>query len=150
MAGKSSAKPTRRRLGPWIAAAAVAVALVGGGLYYLSPSASALVWHVRTALTDRPRSSNHLTLDPALFAGQARDAYEVAERHPELLAQLHCYCGCDRYLGHQTLLDCYRTDHGAHCPICVGEAVDGERLYNQGVPIEQIRTVLRERYKRGE
>ena len=37
-----------------------------------------------------------VTLDPDQFVGPAKQAYQVAEKSPALLAQLHCYCGCDR------------------------------------------------------
>lgn len=39
-------------------------------------------------------------------------AYQLASEIPEVLAQEPCYCYCDRY-GHQSLLDCYASDHGA-------------------------------------
>lgn len=39
-------------------------------------------------------------------------AYNIAERIPEVLAQQPCYCWCDKF-GHGSLLDCYKTDHGA-------------------------------------
>jgi hypothetical protein len=93
---------------------------------------------------------NVVTLDPALYTGPAHEAYRVAREHPGLLAQLHCYCGCDRVLGHNNLLDCFRDTHGGHCAICVGEAIDAERLYKAGTPVDQIRDALRERYKRHE
>jgi hypothetical protein len=93
---------------------------------------------------------NVVTLDPALYTGPAHEAYRVAREHPALLAQLHCYCGCDRERGHANLLDCFRDSHGGHCAICVGEAVDAERLYQTGTPVEQIRDVLRQRYNRRE
>lgn len=89
------------------------------------------------------------TLNPALFRGRVAAAYEVAKRDPGLLVQLHCYCGCERDLGHRNLLDCYRTRHASHCPICIGEALDAERMAQQGVPIEEIRDALRTRYSHG-
>jgi Protein of unknown function with PCYCGC motif len=92
---------------------------------------------------------NVVTLDPALYTGPAHEAYRIAREHPELLAQLHCYCGCDRIHGHNNLLDCFRSSHGGHCAICVGEAVDAERMYKAGTPVEQIRDALRQRYSRG-
>jgi len=91
-----------------------------------------------------------VTLDPALYKGPVHDAYLVAREHPELLAQLHCYCGCDRLHGHNNLLDCFRDTHGGHCAICVGEAVDASRMYAAGTPVEQIRDALRARYNRPE
>jgi len=86
------------------------------------------------------------TLDPALFTGPARQAYQLAGKNPALFSQLHCYCGCDRLYGHKSLLDCYRDGHGARCEICVGEALQAKTLANQKTPVEQIREALRERY----
>jgi hypothetical protein len=87
-----------------------------------------------------------ITLDPNLFPGEPHQAYLVAQSHPDLLAQLRCYCGCERDAGHRSLLDCFRSKHGSICPICMGEAVEAGRLTAQGVPVEQIRDLLRSRY----
>ncbi len=87
-----------------------------------------------------------VTLDPKQFQGEVRKAYQVAQDDPALLAQLHCYCGCDKADGHRNLLDCYRTEHGAHCEICVGEANDAEAMAKRGMSIDAIRDALRARY----
>ena len=94
-------------------------------------------------------SDNGITLDPAQFQGDVRKAYEVARHHPELLAQLHCYCGCEQHDGHKSLLDCYRSDHATACDICVGEALTASQLAESGTPIDQIREALRQRYAHG-
>ncbi|MCS6926609.1 MAG: PCYCGC domain-containing protein [Candidatus Binatia bacterium] len=47
------------------------------------------------------------------FTGRIREAYQAAADIPEVLATLHCYCGCDKSLGHRSLLDCFVDDHGA-------------------------------------
>ncbi len=86
------------------------------------------------------------TLDPKQFTGQVRQAYQVAQDNPDLLAQLHCYCGCDRTNGHKNLLDCYRDHHGASCAICTGEALEAKKLFEQGASIETIRAALRARF----
>ncbi len=86
------------------------------------------------------------TLDPMQFTGPVREAYKVAEENPDLLAQLHCYCGCDRANGHKNLLDCYRDHHGASCSICTGEALEAKKLFDQGASIEMIREALRARF----
>ncbi len=91
-----------------------------------------------------------LTLDPKLFKGEVREAYAVAEQDPALLAQLHCYCGCDKTEGHKSLLDCFRDKHGSTCAICVGEAREAQVLAKQGMPIEQIRDSLRARFGGGD
>ncbi len=86
------------------------------------------------------------TLDPMQFQGEVREAYKVAQDNPDLLVQLHCYCGCDRTNGHKNLLDCYRDYHGASCAICTGEALEARKLFDQGASIEAIRAALRARF----
>jgi len=93
--------------------------------------------------------NERVTLDPDQFVGPARQAYQVAEKSPALLAQLHCYCGCDRVYGHQNLLDCYRGDHGSKCEICIGEALMAQQLSEQGSPVDQIRDAIRRNYAGG-
>ncbi len=63
------------------------------------------------------RLEDALPLPKILPASQFRipivaKAYRVAARIPEVLAQQPCYCWCDKF-GHGSLLDCYKTDHGA-------------------------------------
>ncbi len=96
-----------------------------------------------------PGAQLRITLDPKNFQGNVREAYEVAEKDPALLAQLHCYCGCDKTDGHKNLLDCFRDTHGSTCAICCGEARDAELMATRGMPVEQIRDALRARYAHG-
>jgi len=53
------------------------------------------------------------TLSPELFAGSVKAGYEIAQAIPDVLAELRCYCGCDRSIGHRNLLDCFVDDHAA-------------------------------------
>ena len=63
-----------------------------------------------TASAGRPYPK---TLPPEMFTMPAvAQAYRIAQRIPEVLAQQPCYCWCDKF-GHGSLLDCYATDHGA-------------------------------------
>ena len=87
-----------------------------------------------------------MTLDPKQFVGPVREAYTFAGKSPALLAQLHCYCGCDRTLGHQSLLDCYRGTHASHCEICTQEALMAKALSEQGSPVDQIRNAIRRNF----
>jgi hypothetical protein len=115
-------------------------------------SIGAVAWTMRSAADPAAATAakdQRVTLDPARFTGAARQAYEVAAKNPALLAQLHCYCGCDKEIGHQNLLDCYRDEHGGHCPICTGEALEAAKLADEGLPVEQIRRVLRDHYAQG-
>jgi hypothetical protein len=135
---KVRARSDRR---PWIIAsvAAIGVLFIGAG-----------AWTMRSAANSRVPNEKRVTLDPQLFNGEARAAYEVAAKNPALLAQLHCYCGCDKELGHRNLLDCYRDEHGAQCPICMGEAIAAAKLADEGLPVEQIRRALRDDYGHGD
>jgi len=63
-----------------------------------------------------------------------------------LLAELHCYCGCDKAEGHQNLIDCYRSTHGASCEICTQEALLAKRMSDQGSPVDQIRNAIRRNF----
>ena len=90
-----------------------------------------------------------LTLDPNQFVGPVKEAYKFAEKNPELLAELHCYCGCDKVEGHRSLLDCYRDRHATTCPVCIGEALLAAKMTGDGAPVEQIRNAIRTRYAHG-
>jgi hypothetical protein len=92
------------------------------------------------------QDSDRLTLDPNQFVGEVKQAYVFAGENPALLAQLWCYCGCDKTDGHKSLLDCYRGTHGATCNICTGEALLAKRMSEQGSPVEQIRAAIRDKY----
>jgi hypothetical protein len=120
-----------------------------GALVVLLIGAGAWTMHSAAGSAATSGKDQRVTLDPARFFGAARQAYEIAAKNPALLAQLHCYCGCDKEIGHQNLLDCYRDEHGGHCPICTGEALEAAKLADEGLPVEQIRRVLREHYAQG-
>lgn len=80
------------------------------------------------------------TLPPEKYSGKTRDAYKAAREIPQTLAQLPCYCHCDRGMGHKSLHSCYEDDHAAHCAVCVNEALLAYRLQKeQGLSPAQIR-----------
>lgn len=135
------------------AVAAIVLAAWAGVSFYGSPPGPGReqnVMRVAGSARSDPAQQLRMTLDPNRFKGEIKQAYEIAERDPALLAQLHCYCGCDRTNNHKNLLDCYRDDHGSHCAICVGEAIDAETLARQGMSVDRIRDTLRSRYAHGE
>lgn len=136
-----------------VAGAAVLAVAVYAGVAFLGEPHSAHWSEAQTAAdhesappTSAPDYQQRLTLDPNLFQGQVKLAYQIAEKRPSLLAQMHCYCGCDRTNNHKNLLDCFRDNHGSSCAICVGEAMEADQLAAQGMPIEQIRDALRTRF----
>src|SRR4029078_6185634 len=81
------------------------------------------------------------TRDPATVAPAAQAAYLVAQQKPKLIAQLPCFCYCDKF-GHTSLHDCYVSDHAETCDICMKEALQADQLDKQGVPANQIRDII--------
>jgi len=64
------------------------------------------------------------TLDPAQFSdAQTRNIFTLAAKVKPVLYQQPCYCGCDKEVGHKSLLECFTDYHGAHCILCKKEAV---------------------------
>lgn len=85
------------------------------------------------------------TLDPGIFKRiDVHEAYQVAKEIPDVLAQQPCYCYCQRK-GHRGLLDCFKTDHGASCDICVKEALLAREMHRQGRSAEEIRSAIIQR-----
>jgi hypothetical protein len=95
------------------------------------------------------RSSLGPTLDPGAFTGITRDAYRAAREIPVTLAQLPCYCHCDRGFGHKSLYSCFEDDHASHCDVCVREALLALKLEKeQRMSPAQIRDTIVAQYSR--
>lgn len=71
------------------------------------------------------------TLAPQKFSGKQQEAYRVVKEIPQTIAQLPCYCHCDKGFGHKSLHSCFVDDHAAHCAVCVDEALLAYRLQKQ-------------------
>lgn len=71
------------------------------------------------------------TLAPEMFTASARRGYEIAREIPETLAQIPCYCHCDKSMGHKSLQSCFTDDHAATCGICLGEALMAYQLQKE-------------------
>ncbi|HVF49524.1 MAG TPA: CYCXC family (seleno)protein [Pyrinomonadaceae bacterium] len=71
------------------------------------------------------------TLAPQMFSGKQQEAYRAVKEIPQTIAQLPCYCHCDRGFGHKSLHSCFVDDHAAHCAVCVDEALLAYRLQKQ-------------------
>ncbi|HKY43876.1 MAG TPA: CYCXC family (seleno)protein [Pyrinomonadaceae bacterium] len=79
------------------------------------------------------------TLSPELFTGNEKLAYKAAREIPQTLAQLPCYCHCDRSQNHKSLHSCFESEHGENCGICINEALMVYNLQRQGVTVSEIR-----------
>lgn len=71
------------------------------------------------------------TLPPEMFTGTVRAAYAVAREIPETLAEVPCYCHCDRSIGHKSLHTCFTDEHGANCGTCMNEAFMAYKLQKE-------------------
>jgi uncharacterized protein with PCYCGC motif len=82
-------------------------------------------------------------LDPAQFSDPIiSKAYYIAKLNPELFAQQPCYCYCDTGHGHRSLLDCYVSEHGAGCALCLKEAYFIDKLHKEGKNTTEIRDLI--------
>ena len=89
------------------------------------------------------RSSLAPTLAPEKFEGLTRDAYKAVREIPVTIAQMPCYCHCDRGFGHKSLYSCFEDDHAAHCAVCVNEALLALKLEKeQKLTPAQIRETI--------
>lgn len=92
--------------------------------------------------TTAPAGALPPTLSPEIFTGNQRLAYKVAKDIPQLLAQLPCYCHCDRGHGHKSLHSCFESEHGENCGICIGEALMADNLHKRGMSVSEIRNQI--------
>jgi len=82
------------------------------------------------------------TLSPRFFRNPyVARAYQIAREIPDVLAQLPCYCWCDK-IGHRSLLDCYASDHGANCLICIKENLLADELARKSRSAAEIRKAI--------
>jgi len=102
----------------------------------LSSSATQIPAHYESA---PPSSKLNAVLAPEQFSGKAREAYRAVRETPQLIAQMPCYCHCDRSLGHKSLHSCFEDDHAANCATCIDEALMAYQLQKRGMSPTQIR-----------
>ncbi|MGH9929343.1 MAG: CYCXC family (seleno)protein [Pyrinomonadaceae bacterium] len=79
------------------------------------------------------------TLPPEQFSGKAREAYQAVKMIPQTIAQMPCYCHCDRSIGHKSLHSCFEDGHATSCATCIDEALLVYKLQKSGLTAQQIR-----------
>ena len=77
------------------------------------------------------------------------DHYRHAAAHEDVYRQIPCYCGCEEFLDHRNLADCFvRANgggweaHAAGCGVCIGEAATAHRLLDQGSSPAEVRAAV--------
>jgi hypothetical protein len=91
--------------------------------------------------------------DYAQASVRTKAAYAVSLEIPEELGAIPCYCSCGA-IGHKSLKECYLSpdggfeEHASFCDICVNEALDVYKWKHEGVPMDEIRTRIDDKYAR--
>lgn len=128
-----------------VAALVVAVVAVvvgtGGG-----DAADATAHRTGTGLAAAP-------LDLAAVSPGIAGHFTYAKAHQDAYRQIPCYCGCEEFLGHRHLYDCFvRADgkgwdaHAAGCGVCIGESVTARRLLDEGQDPAAVRAAVIEQF----
>ena len=105
-----------------------------------NPAAKFLKTEVPAYHAEPPKGALPETLDPAQFMDtQTKNIYTLAAKVKPVLYQEPCYCGCDKEVGHKSLLDCFTDLHGAHCMLCKKEAAFTYSESQQGKTAAEIR-----------
>lgn len=131
---------TDRRTRPWAAlVVAVAAAFTALTLVVANAPADESGEHA-TMLAVAPGGSVELSELP----DEHVVLYEAARADTETFAQVPCYCGCEDFLAHRHLLDCFVTPdggwerHATGCGVCLGEAQDVLADQAEGRPLAEI------------
>ncbi len=92
------------------------------------------------------------TVELASLPADHQELYLAAAADPEGFAAVACHCGCEAFLDHRHLLDCFvRADggwerHATGCAVCLAEARDVDEMRSTGTPIEDITRAIDDRY----
>lgn len=96
-----------------------------------------------------PPAPSAESLDLTKVSAEVASHYRYAQAHSDQYQLIPCWCGCEQFLGHRNLADCFvRSDgkgweaHAAGCGVCITEAVIAERMLGEGAtPLDVKNTV---------
>jgi hypothetical protein len=82
-------------------------------------------------------------VDPMTWTDpQQRAAYAAAKKHAAVLEQVYCYCHCKENIGHRALIQCFETDHGSNCDVCMTEALIAAKMTEEGRTPAEIQKAI--------
>lgn len=97
-------------------------------------------WHVGELrenglrIIPRGRSDASAVVPPESFDHpRVKEAYAIAQRIPDSLNQLYCWCGCIENMGHRSGLECFESNHAAFCDVCLANAEIADEMLGSGV-----------------
>ena len=138
--------PTRRTA--FLVAGALVVAVVVAGLALFAPLRPR-DGHAPHIVPSGRSDASHV-LDPVSFSDpRQQQAYTAARAIPAVLNQLYCWCHCreSTIFHHRSLLECFESDHGSQCGICMGEATLAYDMVKRGVTdVRQIQDAIDGRF----
>jgi hypothetical protein len=83
-------------------------------------------------------------VDLASLPAEHQVLYEAAATDLEAFTMVRCYCGCEAFLDHRHLLDCFERPeggwerHATGCAVCLAEAEEVADQRAEGVPLDEI------------
>jgi len=134
-------EPGRRRLVPYLLTpVVVAVAVIAGAFAAFAGSEG-----------DAPGPAAPLEL--ASVSTDVAGHYQAAADLADIYREVPCYCGCEEFLGHRDLYDCFvRADgqaweaHAARCGVCIAESTLVRELVDAGTPAGDIPATVIDRF----
>jgi hypothetical protein len=145
-------QPTPPVSRPWWALGVALVALVAAG-WLLATGMDA------TPGTDGPDEPPAMlavapggTVELESLPAHHQEVYRAAGADQDAFEAVACYCGCEAFLDHRHLLDCFvRPDgrwerHATGCAVCLAEARDVIDMRSTGTRIEEITRRIDDRY----
>lgn len=145
--------PTARRYTArvWVLALVTPVVVVG--------LAIGLVVGLASGDGDEPAANDTglgLAAAPLELASVSTDMaghYAYATEHQGTYGQIPCFCGCEEFLDHRNLYDCFvRSDgkgwdaHASGCGVCIGESATARRLLDEGQDPAAVRDAVVARF----
>lgn len=133
----------------WVLAVAI-LALAAGALWLLpmSPGAPSAATGSSPMLAVAPGG----TIDLAALSQDQQALYRAAAADLEAFQAVACYCGCEAFLEHRHLLDCFVRPsggwerHATGCAVCLAQARDVIDMREDGVPLDEIVQTIDGRY----
>lgn len=134
-------EPGRRRIALYLLTpVVVALAVIAGTLAALAGNGG-----------DAPTDAAPLAL--ASVSPDIAGHYHAATELADVYREIPCYCGCEEFLGHRDLYDCFvRADgqgwdaHAAGCGVCIAESTLARDLTDAGTPAGDIPAAVIDRF----
>ena len=133
-------RPGRHLAALLVAPVVIAVAVVAGTLAVLGGGG-------------RAAPAGAAPLELASVSEAIAGHYHAAEDLADTYRQVPCFCGCEEFLGHRDLYDCFvRADgagweaHAAGCGVCIAESTTVQDLHAAGTEPAAVSAAIVDRY----